>query len=92
VAFIPVGYSQGQAWAPPARNVGFMPRAKKRKKAKKTGAKRLAEIKRKIEAQRRRAARPTLPVNTQVRISETLSERKRKLERRREQQRDWDDM
>jgi len=68
-----------------------MPRVRKRKKPKKAGAKRLAEIKRKIEAQRRRAARPTLPVNTQVRISETLVERKRKLERRREQQRDWDE-
>jgi hypothetical protein len=68
-----------------------MSRSKKRKKPKKAGAKRLAEIKQKIEAQRRRAARPTLPVNTQVRVSETLAERKRKAERRRKQRRDWDE-
>jgi hypothetical protein len=68
-----------------------MSRSKKRKKPKKAGAKRLAEIKQKIEAQRRRAARPTLPVNTQVRVSESLAERKRKTERRRKQQRDWDE-
>jgi hypothetical protein len=64
---------------------------KKRKKTKRVGAKRLAEIKQKIEAQRRRAARPTLPVNTHVRVSETLAERKRKSERRRKQLRDWDE-
>jgi len=69
-----------------------MSRSKKRKKPKKAGAKRLAEIKQKIEAQRRRAARPTLPVNTQVRVSESLAERKRKAERRRKQKRDWDEI
>jgi hypothetical protein len=92
VAFIPVGYSQGQAWVPPARKAALMPRARKRKKPKKGGAKRLAEIKKKIEAQRRRAARPTSPVNTHVRVSETLIERRRKLERRRRQLRDWDEI
>jgi hypothetical protein len=68
-----------------------MSRSKKRKKPKRVGAKRLAEIKQKIEVQRRRAARPTVPVNTQVRVSETLAERKRKLERKRKQLRDWED-
>ena len=33
-----------------------------------------------------------LPVNTQVRISETLIERKRKEERKRRQHRDWDEL
>ncbi len=69
-----------------------MSRSKKRKNPKKASAKRLTEIKQKIEAQRRRAVRPTLPVNTQVRVSETLAERKRKAERRRKQKRDWDEI
>lgn len=68
-----------------------MSRSKKRKKPKKIGAKHLAQVKAKIEVQRRRAARPTLPVNTQVRVSETLTERKRKLERKRKKLRDWED-
>jgi hypothetical protein len=67
-----------------------MSRTKKRGKGKKTGAKHIATIKQRIEAQRRRAARPQLPVNTQARISESLIERKRKLDRKRAQRRDWD--
>ena len=71
-----------------------MSRSKKRKKpAKRSSVKRrVAEIKQKLEVQRRRAARPMLQVNTQVRVSETLAERKRKLERRRRQRRDWDEI
>jgi hypothetical protein len=69
-----------------------MARMKRRAaKKKKTGARHIAAVKRKIEAQRRRHARPTLPVNTQVRVSDTLIERKRKEERKRRQRRDWDE-
>ncbi len=51
---------------------------------------RIHALQEKIEAQRRRALRPTLPVNTQARVSETLIEKKRKLERKRRQRRDWE--
>lgn len=69
-----------------------MSRSKKRKKRAARGVKRrVTEIKQKLEVQRRRAARPTLPVNTQVRVSETLVERRRKAERKRKQRRDWDE-
>ena len=91
VVFIWPGYSDGQARAPSGDKAARMSRTKKRKRPKRASAKRLAEIKQKIEAQRRRALRPTLPVNSQVRVSETLAERKRKLERKRKQLRDWDD-
>jgi hypothetical protein len=75
-----------------ALTLASMSRSKKRKK-KKTGAKkRVAQIKEKLEVQRRRAARPTLAVNTQARVSETLAERKRKLERKRAQRREWDEL
>jgi len=60
-----------------------------RKKKPKVKA-RIRALQEKIEAQRRRALRPTLPVNTQGRVSETLVEKKRKLERKRRQRRDWD--
>jgi hypothetical protein len=66
-----------------------MARSKKRKK--KIGAKHIGRIVDKIEAQRRRAARPTLPVNSQARVSETLAERRRKAERKRKQRRDWEE-
>lgn len=68
-----------------------MSRTKKRPKPKKTGAKHIAQIKRRIEAQRRRAARPDLPVNTHAQVSESLIERKRKLDRKRAQRRAWDE-
>lgn len=69
-----------------------MSRSKKRKKPKKTSVKRrIAEIKEKLDVQRRRAARPMLPVNTQARVSETLAERKRRLDRKRAQRKDWEE-
>jgi len=62
-------------------------------KRKKTGSKRrLEELARKIVAQRKRALRPTLPVNTQTRVSETLVEKRRKIERRSRQRRDWENI
>ncbi|HLN47746.1 MAG TPA: hypothetical protein VK216_05725 [Magnetospirillaceae bacterium] len=71
-----------------------MSRSKKRKKPakKKSARKRVAEIKEKLVTQRLRAARPTLPVNSQARISETLAERKQKLERKRAQRKDWENI
>jgi len=71
-----------------------MSRSKKRKKPakKKSVRKRVAEIKEKLVTQRLRAARPTLPVNSQARVSETLAERKQKLERKRAQRKDWENI
>jgi hypothetical protein len=64
---------------------------KKRKRKKKASARRLQELAEQIAVQRRRAMRPTLPVNMQARISESLAERQRKIERKRRQRRDWED-
>ncbi len=61
-----------------------------RRKKKKTSAKRLRELETKIDVQRRRAVRPTLPINSQTRVSESFEERKRKLERKRRQRQDWE--
>ena len=61
-------------------------------KKKPASAKRLKELAGKIAAQRRRALRPTLPVNTQVRVSESLIEKRRKLEKKSRQRRDWEDL
>ena len=61
-------------------------------KRKRAGPKRLTELRNKIAAQRRRALRPTLPVNSQVRVSESLVERRRKLESKRRQRADWEDL
>lgn len=60
-------------------------------KRKKTAGSRIAEAKKKIVAQKRRALRPTLPVNAQARVSESLIERKRRDERRRAQREEWED-
>jgi hypothetical protein len=70
-----------------------MARSKRRQKPARRGSakKRIAEIKERLELQRRRAARPMLPVNTQARISESLVERRRKLDRKRAQRKDWED-
>ena len=62
------------------------------KKKKPASAKRLKELQEKIGVQRRRALRPTLPVNTQARVSESLIERKRRLEKKSRQRRDWEDL
>jgi hypothetical protein len=70
-----------------------MSRGKKRTKSKRPSVrKRVARAQEQLEVQRRRAARPMLPVNTQARVSETLVERKRKLERRRAQRKDWESL
>ena len=61
----------------------------KKKRASKT---RLAEIERKIEVQRRRAERPTLPVNTHAPVSKSKAEKRHSLERKARQRRDWDDV
>ena len=52
---------------------------------------RIQTLQERIEKQRRRALRPTLPVNAQARVSETLVEKKRKIDRKRRQRRDWED-
>lgn len=52
---------------------------------------RLADIERKIDIQRRRAARPTLPVNTHAPVSKSLSEKKKSLDRKARQRRVWDE-
>ncbi len=70
-----------------APNASHMPRKKKP-----GSPKRLKELQEKIVTQRRRALRPTLPVNTQARVSESLVEKKRKLERKRRQRRDWENL
>jgi len=64
-----------------------MPRKKKR-----ASPKRLAELAKKIAVQRRRRLRPTLPVNTQTRVSESLVEKKRRLEKKRRQRGEWENM
>jgi len=50
----------------------------------------LAEIARKIEAQRRRAARPTLPVNAHAQVSKSRKDKERASDRRKRQTRDWE--
>jgi len=67
-----------------------MARAKRRSRKKKRSARHIAEVKQKIETQRRRQKRPMLPVNTQVRVSDSLIARKRKEARKHRQRRDWD--
>jgi hypothetical protein len=63
--------------------------ARKKKPASKT---RIPALQQKIETQRRRTLRPTLPVNAHAPVSETRVEKERKLERRRRQRRDWDEL
>jgi hypothetical protein len=59
---------------------------------KKRGSKaRLTEIAKKIDVQRRRAARPTLPVNTHAPVSKSLAEKKKSLDRKARQRRVWDE-
>lgn len=62
------------------------------RKKKPASAKRLKQLEDKIEVQRRRAARPTIPVNTQARVSESLVERKRRLEKKSRQRREWENL
>lgn len=59
---------------------------------KKRAAKsKIAEIARRIEIQRRRAARPTTPVNAHATVSKSLAEKKRSLDRKARQRKDWED-
>jgi hypothetical protein len=51
---------------------------------------RLAEIAQKIEEQRRRAVRPTLPVNTHAQVSKSRKEQERAIDRRKRQRREWE--
>ena len=52
---------------------------------------RLVDITRKIDVQRRRAARPTLPVNTHAPVSKSMAEKKKAEDRKARQRRSWDD-
>jgi hypothetical protein len=51
----------------------------------------IAELERRIEVQRKRAARPTAPVNTHASVSKSLVEKKRSLERKSRQRKDWEE-
>jgi hypothetical protein len=60
--------------------------------AKKRASKaRLADIERRIEVQRRRAARPTLPVNAHAPVTKSFKEKKESLERKDGRRRRWDE-
>ncbi len=62
------------------------------KKKKRSVAQHVADVREKIEIQLRRAQRPPLPVNVHATVSESLRDRKRKLDRRRLQRKDWEDV
>jgi hypothetical protein len=51
----------------------------------------VAEVRERIETQLRRAARPTIPVNTHAPVSDSLLEKKRKLDKKRRQRKDWEE-
>jgi len=57
---------------------------------KKSARKRITELQQKIAAQVRRAARPSLAVNTHAPKTKSRRETQAKLDRRRTQRRDWD--
>ena len=58
---------------------------------KKRAAKaKIAEIARRIEIQRKRAARPTTTVNAHATVSKSLAEKKRSLDRKARQRKDWE--
>jgi len=61
------------------------------RKKKRPSKARIQALQTQIETQRRRALRPTLPVNAQTRVSESLVEKKRRLYRKRRQRREWED-
>lgn len=60
------------------------------KSRKRGSAQHVADVKEKIEIQMRRAGRPTLPINARAPVSETLVEKKRKLEAKARQRKEWD--
>ena len=51
----------------------------------------IAEIERRIEVQRKRAARPTVAVNTRASVSKSLMEKKRTLDRKARQRKEWEE-
>jgi hypothetical protein len=59
-------------------------------KKKRASKARLLELAKKIDVQRRRAARPTLPVNAHAPVSKSLKEKREALERKARQKREWD--
>ncbi|MBV8263200.1 MAG: hypothetical protein JOY87_05170 [Candidatus Eremiobacteraeota bacterium] len=65
---------------------------KKRKRKKRVSARHIQELADSIAIQRRRAMRPTLPTNAQARISESLAEKRLKVERKRRQRGEWEDL
>ncbi len=52
----------------------------------------MAEIQHKIDVQRRRGLRPTVPVNTHASVSESLIEKKRKNEKRLKARKEWEEL
>ena len=62
----------------------------KRASKKPASKSRLAEIERRIEVQRRRAARPTTTVNAHATVSKSLAEKKKALDRKTRQRQDWE--
>ena len=58
---------------------------------KKRAKTKIAEIERRIEVQRKRAARPTPPVNAHASVSKSLAEQKRSLDRKARQRKDWEE-
>jgi len=50
----------------------------------------IAEIERRIEIQRKRAARPATPVNAHAIVSKSLAEKKKALDRKARQRKDWE--
>ncbi|MBC5806178.1 MAG: hypothetical protein DLM53_08940 [Candidatus Eremiobacter antarcticus] len=53
---------------------------------------RITEIQRKIDVQRRRSLRPTVPVNTHASASGSLIEKKRKNEKRHKARKEWEEL
>ena len=62
------------------------------KKKKRSVAQHVAEVRQKIDIQLRRAARPALPVNMHAPVSDSMQEKKRKLDRRRLQDKNWEEL
>jgi len=50
----------------------------------------IAELERRIEVQRKRAARPATPINAHATVSKSLAEKKKALDRKARQRKDWE--
>jgi hypothetical protein len=61
------------------------------RKKKVASPSRLRAIKEKIEVQRRRAQRPSLPVNSHAQVSKSRLEQERAAARKRAQRKAWED-